>query len=110
MSQALRVAWFRYRASFRRRWTGYLSAVVLIGSVGGLALASVAGARRTESSFPTYEASTNPSTLVTFSSYDGPGLEMKTVSIPLIARKIVLLPLDKRSTSGIIFDGNINLN
>ena len=110
MSQALRVAWFRYRASFRRRWTRYLSAVVLIGSVGGLALASVAGARRTESSFPTYEASTNPSTLVTFSSYDDPGLGVKNGYDPLIVKKIAHLPLVKRSTSGIIFDGNINLN
>jgi hypothetical protein len=110
MNQALRVAWFRYRASFRRRWTGYLSTVVLIGAIGGLALASVAGARRTESSFPTYEASTNPSTLVTFSSYDDPGLGVTNGFDPLMANKIAHLPLVKRSTSGIIFDGNINLN
>ncbi|MGC1419377.1 MAG: FtsX-like permease family protein [Acidimicrobiales bacterium] len=109
MSHALRVAWYRYRAGFHRRWTGYLSVVVLIGSVGGLALASVAGARRTESSFPTYVASTNPSTLLTLSAYDDPGLGDKTGYDPRLAEKIAHLPLVQRATSGIIFDGNINL-
>ncbi|MGA2295476.1 MAG: FtsX-like permease family protein [Acidimicrobiales bacterium] len=109
MSHALRIAWFRYRTSFRRRWTSYLSVVVLIGSVGGLALASVAGARRTESSFPTYVASTNPSTLVTISSYNDPALGDKTGYNAQVAEKIAHLPLVQRATSGIIFDGNINL-
>ena len=107
MSQVLRVAWYRYRASFRRRWAAYVSAVVLIGSVGGVALAAVAGARRTESSFPTYLASTNPSTLVTFSSYDSPSLGMKSGYVPSIVETIAHLPLVTRTTNGIIFDGNI---
>jgi ABC-type lipoprotein release transport system permease subunit len=37
--------------------------VLLIGSVGGIAMASIAGARRTESSFHQFLASTNPSDL-----------------------------------------------
>lgn len=36
---------------------------MLIALTGGLAMASVAGARRTQSSYPTYLASTSPSTL-----------------------------------------------
>ena len=52
---------YRFRATFRRRWTGYLTLVVLIALVGGVAMAAVAGARRTQSSFPAYLASTNPS-------------------------------------------------
>lgn len=59
----LRLAWYRFAATFGRRWAGYLSIVLLIGLLGGLALGSVAGARRTESSFPTFLASTNPSDL-----------------------------------------------
>jgi hypothetical protein len=109
MSQAFRVAWFRFQASFRRRCTGYLSVVVLIGSVGGLALASVAGARRTESSFPTYVASTNPSTIELLSTYDDPALGLNTGYDPRLAQKIAHLPLVRRSTTAIIFDGNINL-
>jgi hypothetical protein len=40
-----------------------LSLVLLIGLVGGLALGSLAAARRTQSSFSTYLASTNPADL-----------------------------------------------
>ena len=68
MSQALRVVWYRSRATFSRRWGGYLSMVVLIGLIGGVAMASVAAARRTQSSYPTFLASTNPSDM-TFSDY-----------------------------------------
>ena len=59
--QVARVAWFRFRATFRTRWVGYLSVVLLVGFVGGLAMASVAAARRTQSSFPAYLATLNPS-------------------------------------------------
>jgi FtsX-like permease family len=59
----LTVVWYRFRATFRRRWGGYLAIVLLVGLVGGLAMASLAGARRTQSSFPTFLASTGPSDL-----------------------------------------------
>jgi hypothetical protein len=58
---ALGVAWYRFRATFRHRWSGYLSFALLVGLVGGLALGGLAAARRTQSSFTTYLASTNPS-------------------------------------------------
>ena len=44
MSQVFRVAWYRFRATFGRQWGGYLSIVVLIGLLGGLAMGAVAGA------------------------------------------------------------------
>ncbi len=59
----LPVALYRLRATFRQRWGGYLSLVFLIGLVGGLAMGSMAAARRTQSSFATYLTSTNPSDL-----------------------------------------------
>jgi hypothetical protein len=61
--QVLRFAWYRFGATFGRRRAGYLSIVILIGLLGGLAIGSAAGARRTESSFPTFLASTNASDL-----------------------------------------------
>ncbi len=64
MGRVLRVAWYRFGATFGRRWGGYLSLVLLVGLVGGVALASAAAARRTESSFPVFLASTNPSDLI----------------------------------------------
>jgi FtsX-like permease family len=61
--QDLRVAWYRLRAGFGRRRGGYLALVLLVGLVGGVAMGAVAAARRTQSSFSTYLASTNPSNL-----------------------------------------------
>jgi hypothetical protein len=62
-SQSLRVASYRSRATFRHRLGGYLSLIVLVGLVGGLSMGALAAARRTQSSFATYLASTNPSNL-----------------------------------------------
>ncbi len=59
--QFFRVGWFRFRVTLDRRWRGYLAVVILIGVVGGIAMASIAAGRRTQSSYPTFLASTNPS-------------------------------------------------
>jgi hypothetical protein len=61
--QDLRVASYRSRATFRRRRGRYLALVLLIGLVGGVAMGALSAARRTQSSFSTYLASTNPSNL-----------------------------------------------
>ncbi len=60
---ALGVARYRLRTTFRHRWGGYLSLVILVALIGGLGLGSLAAARRTQSSFSTFLASTNPSDL-----------------------------------------------
>jgi hypothetical protein len=59
----LGVAWYRSRATWSRRRAGYLSLVLLVALVGGLAMGAVAAARRTQSSFPVYIASTHPADL-----------------------------------------------
>ncbi len=92
MSQVLPVAWYRFRATFARRWGGYLSVVLLIGLVGGIAMASIAAGRSTQSSYPTFLASTNPSDM-TISVY-APNSPSGAV-IPLTAR-IARLPGVKR--------------
>jgi hypothetical protein len=61
--EVLRVASYRFRATFGRIWRGLLAIVLLIGLTGGIAMAAVAGGRRTQSSFSTFLASTNPSDL-----------------------------------------------
>ena len=67
---ALGVARYRLRTTFRHRWGGYLSLIILVGLIGGLGLGSLAAARRTQSSFSTFLASTNPRTS-TVSVYSG---------------------------------------
>ncbi|MBK5331041.1 MAG: FtsX-like permease family protein [Ilumatobacteraceae bacterium] len=61
--EVLGVAWFRFRAGWRHRRGGYVSLVLLIGLVGGVAIGAVAAARRTQSSYPAYMTSTDPSNL-----------------------------------------------
>ena len=58
-----RVAWYRLRLDLPRRWTSYAGIVLLVALVGGLALGSIAGARRSESAYPTFLKGTNPSDL-----------------------------------------------
>ena len=73
-----RVAWYRFRVTFGSRWPGYVALVLLIGGLGGLAMATVAAARRTQSSFSSFLASTNPSDLVVGTSLYNPALANST--------------------------------
>ena len=59
----LTVARYHFRATFRQAWAGYLSIVLLVGLVGGVAMGSIAGARRTQSTFPAYLTATKASDL-----------------------------------------------
>jgi hypothetical protein len=91
MRQVSRVAWYRFRVTFRGRCGGFFALVFLVGMLGGLAMGSVAAARRTQSSFSAYLASTNPSDMgLTTSVYDpssgSPGYD------PSIVREIAHLP------------------
>ena len=70
-ADVMRVAWYRFRCTWDDRWTGYLALVLLLGLVGGLAMGSVAAARRTQAAFPSYLASTNPSNLTVLSGLYG---------------------------------------
>jgi len=95
-SPFLGVALYRFRATFRRRRGGYLSIALLIGLVGGLAMASIAAARRTQSSFPVYLASTNPSDLNLPTAGWQPG-SANSAGVDLsVVRMIARLPLVRR--------------
>ena len=61
-----RVGFARYwtRASFTRSWRALLAVALLLGLIGGLSLFAIAGARRTQSAYPRFLRSTNPSTMV----------------------------------------------
>ena len=80
----MRVAWYRFAATFGRRRGGYVTLVLLIGLIGGIALGSVAAARRTQSSYTTFLAATNPSDLSL--SGQGPNLTKKLAQLPGVQR------------------------
>ena len=114
MSQVLGVTWYRLGATFARRRGGYLSIVLLIGLVGGIAMASVEVGRRTQSSYPTFLASTGPSDLtVSVASTGSAPVAFSPASVAMIAR----LPHVKRvaaltslAITPLFADGAPNLN
>jgi ABC-type lipoprotein release transport system permease subunit len=69
----IELAWYRFATSWRRLGVGYLALVLVVGLGGGLALGSVAAARRTASSYSVFLASTNPSDLTIEPAGGGPG-------------------------------------
>jgi hypothetical protein len=76
-TQVLRVASYWFRVGFARKWTSYLTLVLFVGLVGGIAMGSTSAARRTESSFNVFLSSTNPSDL---SAIIGPKIVTSTLS------------------------------
>ncbi len=97
--QLVQVSRYRFRATFRRRWGAYLSLVLLIGLIGGLAMGALAAARRTESSFPTFLASTNPSNLSLGTALWDPALGYTTGYDGALVAKISHLPDVRRAAS-----------
>jgi len=97
MRQVLRIAWYRFGATFARRWGGYLTIVLLIGLLGGVSMASVAGARRTQSSYPTFLASANPSDLTVSVYSPNSGVAVA----PLTAKIVHLDGVRRVSTSAV---------
>ena len=89
-ADVFRVAWYRFRCAWGERWTGYLALVLLIGLLGGLAIGSLAAARRTQAAFPAYLASTNPSDLTVLSGLYG--IAGSTGYDPARLGKIAALP------------------
>ena len=84
MNQVLRVAWYRFRATLHDRWGGYLTIVLLVGLLGGLAMGAIAGARRTQSSFPTLMARANSSQLFGLTGVYNPTIGQKGYDPALI--------------------------
>ncbi len=95
---------YRFRATFRQRRAGYLTLFVLIGLVGGVAMAAVAGARRTQSSFPTYLASTHPSDVQMFTEF---GPITNTGYSEMVDAAVARVPYVKQAVAVIGFDGNL---
>jgi hypothetical protein len=110
--QVARVAWYRFSATIKRRWGGYLSIVVLIGLTGGLAMGSLAAARRTQSSYQTFLASTNPSDLgITLQAPDITAAFARLGDVRAVASSVYLnaFPLERSGAPELlsVFDNDV---
>ena len=83
-------AWYRFGATFRPRWPGYL------------AMASIAGARRTQSAFPAYLRATDASDLQFQSSSQSNVYNVFSSTDPLLKR-LARLPHVAHVASGPYF-------
>lgn len=88
----LPLAWYRFRTTFAHRWGSYLTLIFVVGLLGGLAMGSVAAARRTQSSFPTFLAGTNPSDLIAPTAVYNPAVGSYVGYDPGIINVIAHLP------------------
>jgi hypothetical protein len=80
----LRVARYWFGANLARRRASYLTIILLIGVVGGIAMGSIGSARRTESSYDTFLKGTNPSDLTV--QLFAPNLSSKLARLALVRR------------------------
>ncbi len=115
------VARYRFRATFRRRWHGYLAIVLLIGLVGGLAMGSLAGARRTQSDFPAYLTATDASDLqlqsaIVTNNFASANLTHKLAHLPYVrsvasAPELLVIPSlpDGRALPSALNDDDVQL-
>jgi hypothetical protein len=111
------VAWYRFRATLHGRRGSYLAVVLLVGLVGGVAMAAVAGARRTQSVFPTYLAASKTSDLQVAvynlgNAYTTANLTEALVHAPLVKRvgSTPYLFLDQVGPNGTQLNGGSNTN
>jgi hypothetical protein len=108
--EVLAPASYRFRATFRHRRGGYLAIVLLLGLVGGLALGAIAGARRTQSAYPVYVASTKPNDFQVFTAFLNPALgaaETRGYRASTQTR-IAALPYVESEQTVVGFDANID--
>jgi len=110
MRQIARLASYRLRATFAERRSALVSIVLLVGLVGGIAMGAIAGARRTDSSYPVFVASTNPSTVQVLAGFLDPQLGLREGYNAKVLHDIARLPQVAHSVTTVGFDGTIDLN
>lgn len=101
-------AWYWARAELRRRWRAWLSIAVLVGVGGGLAMGSLAAARRTDTAYPRFLAEARPPDFVLDPDFEADGAEFLDAveALPAVANRS-----DAQAVAlGQIVDGRISLD
>ena len=89
--QALAFAWYRFRATFGRRWGGLLSVVLLTGLLGGLSMGAIEAARTTESSPLDFATSVHAPQIFVLDGFYNPAAGLDGYN-PKLLRTIAHLP------------------
>ena len=85
-------AWYRFRSTLRFELSYFLSVVLLVGAVGGLALGAIEAARSTESSFADLVTSSHVPQLFVFDGVINPGIGLDSAYNPRLLRTLSHLP------------------
>jgi FtsX-like permease family len=85
VSLAIAATWYRLGAVLRRDRVGYLAIALIVGIIGGVAMGSVAAARRTQSAFPRILAASNPSNLDVDPGVYSPQILRRISDLPHVA-------------------------
>ena len=81
-------AWYRLRSTMRSELSYFLSVILLVGAVGGLALGAIEAARSTESSFADFVASSHVPQLFVFDGVINPGIGLNSAYNPALLRTL----------------------
>ncbi len=92
-------AWYRLRSTFRSEFAYFLSVILLVGAVGGLALGAVEAARSTESSFTDFVTASHVPQLFVFDGVINPGIGLDSAYNPSLLRTLSHLPHVERVES-----------
>ena len=88
MRHTVAYAWYRFRRTMRSEMSYFLSVVLLVGAVGGLALGAIEAAWSTESSFADLVASSRVPQLFVFDGVINPGIGLDSAYNPRLLRKL----------------------
>src|ERR1700677_1119662 len=92
MGVPIRDAWYRFRSTLRSELSYFLSVVLLVGALGGLALGAIEAARSTESSFADLVTSSRVPPLFVFDGVITPGIGLDSAYNPGLLRTLSHLP------------------
>ncbi len=85
-------AWYRLRSTMRSELSYFLTVILLVGAVGGLALGAIEAARSTDSSFADFVTSSHVPQLFVFDGVINPGIGLNSAYNPELLRTLSHLP------------------